>query len=54
MNQELNQAKEATEVEEVKKQEEAKVDRSELSAKDADAVVGGGGGGWNTVGNKTL
>jgi hypothetical protein len=44
MNQEVSQAKEATEVKEVKKQEEAKVDQSELSAKDVEAVAAGGDG----------
>jgi NACalpha-BTF3-like transcription factor len=44
MNQEVSQAKEATEAKEVKKQEEAKVDQSELAAKDVEAVVGGGDG----------
>jgi predicted ATP-dependent serine protease len=42
MDQEVNQAKEATEAKEVKKAEKAKADRSELSAKDVDSVVGGG------------
>jgi hypothetical protein len=45
MSQELNHAKEATELKEVKKQDEAKGDRSELSAKDVEAVAGGWNGG---------